>query len=214
MIMKAIIETMYMIIVSILIASIIGLPLGILLSITKEGSISENKTLNKILDLVIVNITRSIPFVILIVLLIPLSRLIVGKSYGTTAFIIPLSIGTAPFVARIIENALNEVSYGLMEAAISMGATNKDIVLKVLIPEAIPSIVNGLTLTLISLVGFSAIAGIIGGGGLGNLAVIEGFQRGNYKLMYLSTFILIIIVQIIQFIGTKIVKFIEKKRGR
>lgn len=214
MIMKAIIETMYMIIVSILIASIIGLPLGILLSITKEGSISENKTLNKILDLVIVNITRSIPFVILIVLLIPLSRLIVGKSYGTTAFIIPLSIGTAPFVARIIENALNEVSYGLIEAAISMGATNKDIVLKVLIPEAIPSIVNGLTLTLISLVGFSAIAGIIGGGGLGNLAVIEGFQRGNYKLMYLSTFILIIIVQIIQFIGTKIVKFIEKKRGR
>ncbi|NYV28216.1 ABC transporter permease [Streptobacillus felis] len=214
MIIKAILETLYMIFISIIIASIIGLPLGILLSITKEGSISENKTLNKILDLFIVNITRSIPFVILIVLLIPLSRFIVGKSYGTTAFIIPLSIGTAPFVARIIENALNEVSYGLIEAAISMGATNKDIVFKVLIPESIPSIINGLTLTLISLVGFSAIAGIIGGGGLGNLAVIEGFQRGNYKLMYLSTFILIIIVQIIQFIGTKIVKFIEKKRGR
>ncbi|ACZ01104.1 methionine ABC transporter permease [Streptobacillus moniliformis] len=214
MIIKSIFETIYMISVAIIIASIIGFPLGILLSITKEGSISENKTLNKILDLVIVNITRSIPFVILIVLLIPLSRLIVGKSYGTTAFIIPLSIGTAPFVARIIENSLNEVSYGLIEAAISMGATNKDIVFKVLIPEAIPSIINGLTLTLISLVGFSAIAGIIGGGGLGNLAVIEGFQRGNYKLMYLSTFILIIIVQIIQFIGTKIVKYIEKKRGR
>ncbi|QXW65874.1 ABC transporter permease [Streptobacillus moniliformis] len=214
MIIKSIFETIYMISVAIIIASIIGFPLGILLSITKEGSISENKTLNKILDLVIVNITRSIPFVILIVLLIPLSRLIVGKSYGTTAFIIPLSIGTAPFVARIIENSLNEVSYGLIEAAISMGATNKDIVFKVLIPEAIPSIINGLTLTLISLVGFSAIAGIIGGGGLGNLVVIEGFQRGNYKLMYLSTFILIIIVQIIQFIGTKIVKYIEKKRGR
>ncbi|CAM3062265.1 methionine ABC transporter permease [Streptobacillus ratti] len=214
MIIKAILETIYMIFISISIASIIGLPLGILLSITKEGSISENRTLNKILDLVIVNITRSIPFVILIVLLIPLSRLIVGKSYGTTAFIIPLSIGTAPFVARIIENSLNEVSYGLIEAGISMGATNKDIVFKILIPEAIPSIINGLTLTLISLVGFSAIAGIVGGGGLGNLAVIEGFQRGNYKLMYLSTFILIIMVQIIQFVGTKIVKFIEKKRGR
>ncbi|WP_073507700.1 methionine ABC transporter permease [Streptobacillus notomytis] len=214
MIIKAILETIYMIFISISIASIIGLPLGILLSITREGSISENRTLNKILDLIIVNITRSIPFVILIVLLIPLSRLIVGKSYGTTAFIIPLSIGTAPFVARIIENSLNEVSYGLIEAAISMGATNKDIVFKVLIPEAIPSIINGLTLTLISLVSFSAIAGIIGGGGLGNLAVIEGFQRGNYKLMYLSTFILIVIVQIIQFIGTRIVKFIEKKRGR
>ncbi len=214
MIIKAILETIYMIFISISIANIIGLPLGILLSITREGSISENRTLNKILDLIIVNITRSIPFVILIVLLIPLSRLIVGKSYGTTAFIIPLSIGTAPFVARIIENSLNEVSYGLIEAAISMGATNKDIVFKVLIPEAIPSIINGLTLTLISLVSFSAIAGIIGGGGLGNLAVIEGFQRGNYKLMYLSTFILIVIVQIIQFIGTRIVKFIEKKRGR
>lgn len=211
---KALIETLYMIFISILIASLIGVPIGISLSITRKGSISENLIYNKILDLIIVNVTRSIPFVILIVLLIPFSRLIVGKSYGTTAFIIPLSIGTAPFVARIIENSLNEVNYGLIEAAISMGASKFDIVYKVLLPEAIPSIVNGITLTLISLVGFSAIAGIIGGGGLGNLAVIEGFQRGNYKLMYLSTLVLIIIVQIIQFIGTKIVEKIEEKRGK
>ncbi len=214
MIIKSIYETIYMIILSIIIASIIGVPLGIYLSISKKGGIKENQIANKIIDLIIVNITRSIPFVVLIVLLIPLSRIIVGKSYGTTAFVIPLSIGSAPFVARIIENSLNEVNYGLIEAAISMGATTYEIILKVLIPEALPSIVNGITLTIISLVGYSAIAGIIGGGGLGNLAVVEGFQRGNYKLMYLSTLLLIILVQIIQFIGTRIVKKIEEKRGK
>lgn len=214
MIINSIYETIYMIVLSIIIASIIGVPLGIYLSISKKGGIKENQIANKIIDLIIVNITRSIPFVVLIVLLIPLSRIIVGKSYGTTAFVIPLSIGSAPFVARIIENSLNEVNYGLIEAAISMGATTYEIILKVLIPEALPSIVNGITLTIISLVGYSAIAGIIGGGGLGNLAVVEGFQRGNYKLMYLSTLLLIILVQIIQFIGTRIVKKIEEKRGK
>ena len=214
MIIKSIYETIYMIVLSIIIASIIGVPLGIYLSISKKGGIKENQIANKIIDLIIVNITRSIPFVVLIVLLIPLSRIIVGKSYGTTAFVIPLSIGSAPFVARIIENSLNEVNYGLIEAAISMGATTYEIILKVLIPEALPSIVNGITLTIISLVGYSAIAGIIGGGGLGNLAVVEGFQKGNYKLMYLSTLLLIILVQIIQFIGTRIVKKIEEKRGK
>ena len=214
MIIKSIYETIYMIVLSIIIASIIGVPLGVYLSISKKGGIKENQVANKIIDLIIVNITRSIPFVVLIVLLIPLSRIIVGKSYGTTAFVIPLSIGSAPFVARIIENSLNEVNYGLIEAAISMGATTYEIILKVLIPEALSSIVNGITLTIISLVGYSAIAGIIGGGGLGNLAVVEGFQRGNYKLMYLSTLLLIILVQIIQFIGTRIVKKIEEKRGK
>ena len=214
MIVKSIYETIYMIVLSIIIASIIGVPLGVYLSISKKGGIKENQFLNRIIDLIIVNITRSIPFVVLIVLLIPLSRVIVGKSYGTTAFVIPLSIGSAPFVARIIENALNEVNYGLIEAAISMGASTSEIILKVLIPEALPSIINGITLTIISLVGYSAIAGIIGGGGLGNLAVVEGFQRGNYKLMYLSTLLLIILVKIIQFIGTNIVKKIEEKRGK
>ena len=214
MIIKSIYETIYMIVLSIIIASIIGVPLGIYLSISKKGGIKENQIANKIIDLIIVNITRSIPFVVLIVLLIPLSRIIVGKSYGTTAFVIPLSIGSAPFVARIIENSLNEVNYGLIEAAISMGATTYEIILKVLIPGALPSIVNGITLAIISLVGYSAIAGIIGGGGLGNLAVVEGFQRGNYKLMYLSTLLLIILVQIIQFIGTRFVKKIEEKRGK
>ena len=130
MIVKSIYETIYMIVLSIIIASIIGVPLGVYLSISKKGGIKENQFLNRIIDLIIVNITRSIPFVVLIVLLIPLSRVIVGKSYGTTAFVIPLSIGSAPFVARIIENALNEVNYGLIEAAISMGASTSEIILK------------------------------------------------------------------------------------
>lgn len=213
MILKSLIETIYMVFISMFIGTLIGFPLGIILSVSKKEGIYENKMINKFLDILIVNITRSIPFVILIVLLIPLSRLIVGKSYGTTAFIIPLSIGIAPFIARIIENSLNEVDKSLIEMAISLGLTNFEIIFKILIPESIPSIINGMTLTLISLVGSSAIAGIIGGGGLGNLAVIEGFQRGNYKLMYVATIILICIVQIIQIIGNIIVKNIRKKRG-
>lgn len=210
---QAIIETLYMLFVSMFIALLIGIPVGISLYMTQKKGLSENLMYNKIIDIILVNITRSIPFVILIVLLIPLSRLLLGKSYGTTAFIIPLSIGTAPFVSRIIENSLNEVDKGLVEAAISMGASTKDIILKVLIPEALPSMIDGITLTLISLVGYTAIAGIIGGGGLGNLAIIEGYQRGNLKLMYSSTLVLIIMVQIIQFIGTRIVNTIREKRG-
>lgn len=209
---KSLIETIYMLILSMLIACIIGFPVGISLVLTKKNGLKPNKIYHKIVDIIIVNITRSIPFVILIVLLIPLSRAIVGKSYGTTAFIIPLSIATAPFIARIIENSLNEVDYSLIEMGLSIGATSKDIVFKILIPEALPSIINGLTLTLISLVSYTAIAGVIGGGGLGNLAIIEGYQRGNKGLMYSSTIIIIIIVQIIQFIGSKIVKIIENKR--
>lgn len=212
--LKSLFETLYMLFTSMFFASIIGIPIGISLVLTKKHGIKENKMYHKIVNILIINLTRSIPFIILIVLLIPLSRLIVGKSYGTSAFVIPLSIATAPFIARIIEGSLNEVDYGLIEMGISIGATPKDIVLKILIPEAMPNIINGLTLTLISLIAYTAIAGVVGGGGLGNLAIIEGYQRGNKELMYKSTFIIIILVQIIQFIGSKIVKNIKKKRGK
>lgn len=212
--LKSIVETLYMLFSSMFFASIIGIPIGIVLVLTKKGGLKENRFYHKILDILIINLTRSIPFVILIVLLIPLSRLIVHKSYGTSAFIIPLSIATAPFIARIIESSLNEVEYGLIEMGLSIGASTKDIVFKILIPEAMPSIVNGLTLTLISLVAYTAIAGIVGGGGLGSLAIIEGYQRGNKELMYKSTIIIILIVQIIQFIGTRIVRNIENTRGK
>lgn len=211
---KSLFETLYMLFTSMFIASLIGIPIGISLVLTKKHGLKENKMYYKIVDMLIINLTRSIPFIILIVLLIPISRLMVGKSYGTTAFIIPLSIATAPFIARIIESSLNEVDYGLIEMGISIGASPKEIVFKILIPEAMPSIINGLTLTLISLISYTAIAGVVGGGGLGNLAIIEGYQRGNKELMYKSTIIIIIMVQIIQFVGSKIVKNIKKKRGK
>lgn len=207
-------ETIYMVVIATAVSLIIGLPIGVLLVTSDVKGVKPNKVLHKILDMIIVNITRSIPFVILMVLLIPLSRILVGKSYGSIAFIIPLSLGSAPFVARIIEGALKEVDEGLVEASKSMGATNFEIIFKVLIPEAMPALVHGLTLTLISLIGYSAMAGAIGGGGLGNSAVIDGYQRSNPEVMWKATIVIIILVQIIQFIGNKIVYSLTKNRTR
>ncbi len=207
-------ETIYMVAIATAVSLIIGLPIGVLLVTSDVKGVKPNKVLHKILDMIIVNITRSIPFVILMVLLIPLSRILVGKSYGSIAFIIPLSLGSAPFVARIIEGALKEVDEGLVEASKSMGATNFEIIFKVLIPEAMPALVHGLTLTLISLIGYSAMAGAIGGGGLGNSAVIDGYQRSNPEVMWKATIVIIILVQIIQFIGNKIVYSLTKNRTR
>ena len=207
-------ETIYMVAIATAVSLIIGLPIGVLLVTSDVKGVKPNKVLHKILDMIIVNITRSIPFVILMVLLIPLSRILVGKSYGSIAFIIPLSLGSAPFVARIIEGALKEVDEGLVEASKSMGATNFEIIFKVLIPEAMPALVHGLTLTLISLIGYSAMAGAIGGGGLGNSAVIDGYQRSNPEVMWKATIVIIILVQIIQFIGNKIVYSLTQNRTR
>ena len=207
-------ETIYMVFISTIIALIIGLPIGILLVTSDEKGVKPNKTIHKILDMIIVNITRSIPFIILMVLLIPLSRMLVHKSYGSIAFIVPLSLGSAPFVARIIEGALKEVDEGLIEASKSMGAKTSEIIFKVMIPEAMPALVHGMTLTLISLIGYSAMAGTIGGGGLGNAAVMDGFQRNNMELMWQATIVTIILVQIIQFVGDKIVKALLNKRKR
>ncbi len=207
-------ETLYMVGVATFFSLLIGLPVGILLVVTDVKGVKPNKTLHKILDMIIVNITRSIPFVILMVLLIPLSRRIVGKSFGTTAFIIPLALGSAPFVARIIEGALKEVNEGLIEASKSMGATNFEIIFKVMIPEALPSLIHGITLTIISLIGYSAMAGTIGGKGLGNAAVIDGYQKNNHELMWQATIVIILLVQIVQFIGNMSVNTIMNKRRR
>ena len=207
-------ETVYMVLIATVVSLIIGLPIGILLVTSEAKGIKPNKTLHKILDVILVNITRSIPFIILMVLLIPLSRLLVHKSYGSIAFIIPLSLGSAPFVARIIEGALKEVNPGLIEASKSMGATTGQMIFKVMLPEALPSLIHGLTLTIISLIGYSAMAGAIGGGGLGNSAVIDGYQRSNPEIMWQATIVIIILVQIIQFIGDFFVKIISKKRTK
>ena len=207
-------ETIYMVFISTIIALIIGLPIGILLTTSDTKGVKPNKTLHKILDIVIVNVTRSIPFIILIVLLIPLSKLLFKYSFGSTSFIVPLSLGSAPFVARVIEGALKEVDEGLIEASKSMGAKTSEIIFKVMIPEAMTALVHGMTLTLISLIGYSAMAGTIGGGGLGNAAVMDGFQRNNMELMWQATIVTIILVQIIQFVGDKIVKALLNKRKR
>ena len=185
----------------------------ILISSVKIGS----KIVFAVLAVVgVVIMTKSVvcSSIILMVLLIPLSRKVVGQSYGSIAFIMPLSLGAAPFVARIIEGALKEVDEGLIEASKAMGATVNEIIFKVMIPEALPSLVHGITLTLISLIGYSAMAGTIGGGGLGNAAVIDGFQRNNPELMWQATVVTIILVQIIQFIGDRIVKALLEKRKR
>ena len=207
-------ETVYMVLIATLVSLIIGLPIGILLVVSEPKGVKPNDTLHKILDMILVNITRSIPFVILMVLLIPLSRLLVKKSYGSIAFIIPLALGAAPFVARIIEGALKEVDDGLIEASKAMGATNAEIIFKVMIPEALPALIHGMTLTLISLIGYSAMAGAIGGGGLGNSAVVDGYQRSNPEIMWQATIVIILLVQIIQLAGNKLVQAITYKRKR
>ena len=207
-------ETIYMVFISTIIALIIGLPIGILLTTSDTKGVKPNKTLHKILDIVIVNVTRSIPFIILIVLLIPLSKLLFKYSFGSTSFIVPLSLGSAPFVARVIEGALKEVDEGLIEASKSMGAKTSEIIFKVMIPEAMPALVHGMTLTLISLIGYSAMAGTIGGGGLGNAAVIDGYQRSKPEVMWQATIVIIVLVQIIQFVGNSIVKALMNKRKR
>ena len=183
-----------------------------LLVITGRNHIWEKPRLNLFLD-TIVNVFRSFPFIILMILVFPLSRIIVGTTIGSTASIVPLSIAAAPFVARIIEGAVKEVDGGLIEASISMGASNWEIIYKVLIPEAVPSLVHGLTITVISLIGYSAMAGAIGGGGLGDLAIRYGYQRFKTDVMFVAVVAIIALVQFIQWLGNTIVKNVKKNRS-
>jgi len=204
-------ETIYMVLFSMIFSLLIGIPIGILLYVTKPNNILPMNRLNKILDL-IVNIGRSFPFIILMILVLPISRFIVGTTIGSTASIVPLSISAAPFVARIIEGAVSEVDSGIIEAAISLGASKFEIITKVLIPEALPSLVHGITLTIINLIGYSAMAGVIGGGGLGDVAIRYGYQRFQVDIMIISVISIIILVQIVQFTGNSIVSKITAKR--
>lgn len=206
----AVFETLYMVFVATIISVMIGAPIGIILIISEKNGIRENILLNQILS-AIVNIGRSFPFSILMVAIIPLTRLITGTSLGTTASIVPLSVAAIPFVARVIESSLREVDKGIIEAAQSMGATNWQIVYKVLVPEALPGIVLGITLTIINLIGYSAMAGLIGGGGLGKIADQYGYKRYNTPIMIVTIILLIILVQIIQWIGNQMAKSLDKK---
>jgi len=202
---KALVETLVMVVLSTLFAVLIGMILAIALILTdKEGPL-ENKYIYKILDIVI-NILRSLPFVILMVVVVPITRAIVGKSIGTSAAIVPLTIAAAPFVARIIEASLKEVDKGVIEAAKSLGATKNQIIFKIMVKEALPSIVSGLTLTIISIIGYSAMAGSIGGGGLGAAAITYGYNRFNTPVMIFTVVVLVVFVQLIQSLGSYIYK--------
>ncbi len=194
-----------------LFALLIGMFLGITLVVTEKGGLLESPKLSKWIGTMI-NGVRSLPFIILIVLLLPLSRLIVGTSLGPTAAIVSLSIGAAPFLARIIENSLKEVSAGKMEAAKSVGASPITIIFRVLIPEAMPALVRGVTIGIIGITEFTAVAGAIGAGGLGSLAIRFGYQRFREDVLIATVIIIILLVQVIQWSGDSIVKAIHKKR--
>lgn len=206
----AIPQTIYMVLFSSIIAVVFGMLLGIILTLTRPDGLREIKSLYSFLDFV-VNIMRSLPFIILMIVVMPLTKVIVGKGYGTNASIVPLSISAIPFVARIIEGYLIQVDKGIIDAAKSMGATTSQIVFKVLIPESMPAIVNGITLTIINIIGYSAMAGAIGGGGLGDVALRYGYQRRQTDVLFVTVVVIIIFVQLIQFVGNSISNNINKK---
>ncbi len=208
---EASLQTLSMVFFSTIFSLVLGFPLGVLLCVTKRGGIAPKPLLNQVLSR-IVDILRSFPFIILMIVLFPLSRIIVGTSIGTTATIVPLSIAAAPFVARIIESSLNEVNPELIQAAKAMGSTTMQIIVKVLVPEALPSLVDGITLTIINLIGYSAMAGAVGGGGLGDLAIRYGYQRFRTDIMAAAIVIILLLVVLIQFFGSKISSHLQSRR--
>lgn len=206
----AIPQTLIMVFASTFIAIVLGLPLGVILTITRKDGLCQNLKIYSVLDKII-NILRSFPFIILVIVVFPLSRILVGKAYGTAAMIIPLSISAAPFVARLMEGYFNQIDKGIIEAAKSVGSTNMQIITRVLIPEAMPMIVNGITMTLINVVGYSAMAGAIGGGGLGDIAIRYGYQMRDEVILWSTVVLIILIVQIVQVIGNRIEKKIDRR---
>ncbi|SCF62808.1 methionine ABC transporter permease [Streptomyces sp. Cmuel-A718b] len=205
-------DTLYMVLWSALVTVVGGLPLGVLLVLTDKGGLLQNTVVNKVIG-VIVNIGRSLPFIILLIALIPFTTWVVGTFIGPTAMIVPLAVGAIPFFARLVETAIREVDHGLVEAVQSMGGSIPTIVRKVLLPQALPSLVSGVTTTLIVLIGYSAMAGAVGGEGLGSKAVTYGFQRFDNQFMLITVALLIVIVTVIQLVGDLTVRLLAR-RGR
>lgn len=212
MLFKALGETLQMVVYSSVLAVLGGIPLGILLATTSKGGLLQNIPLNRVLGFV-VNAMRSTPFIILMVAIIPLTRVIVGTSIGTSAAIVPLSLAAWPFMGRIVEGALRGVDSGIVEASLAMGATPFQVVTKVLLPEALPALAAGITLMVVNLIGYSAMAGAIGGGGLGDMAIRFGHQRFRPLIMLATVLVLIVLVQGVQSLGDFSVRLILKKRG-
>ncbi|QRG68642.1 methionine ABC transporter permease [Brevibacillus choshinensis] len=208
--LQAVYQTLYMVGVSLIFATIIGLPLGILLVVTRKGHILENQAIFSVLN-PIINVFRSVPFIILLVAIIPLTRLIVGTSIGTTAAIVPLVIYTGPYIARLVENSLLEVNAGIIEAAESMGATPVQIIFRFLIPETLGSLVLSITTATIGLIGATAMAGAVGGGGIGDLAITYGYQRFSTITIVATVIVLIVFVQGIQSLGNRLARKIRRK---
>ncbi|WRD40270.1 ABC transporter permease [Helicobacter pylori] len=208
MIIQATLETLYMVFVASFLAVVFGLPLGVLLLVSKKGHLLNKPLLHKILDTSI-NMTRSFPFIILIILLLPLSRFLIGTSIGSSASIIPLAISAIPFVAKLFENSLMEVEHGKIETTLSLGASNLEVI-KMMLLESLPSLVNNITITLISLIGYSAMAGALGAGGLGDLAIRIGYQSYRGDVLFYAVVVIIVLVQIIQSVGDYMVKRLRK----
>ena len=213
LLLDALLETLVMVGVSTALSALVGVPLGVVLVVTSRGHILAHAGLNRVLGAV-VNAARSTPFIILLVAIIPLTRLIVGTSIGTAAAVVPLTLAAIPFVARLVEASLREVDPGLVEAAQAMGATPRQIVMKVLLPEALPGIVGGHTITVVSLVGYSAMAGAVGGGGLGDLGIRYGYQRFQPEVMLAVVVVLIVLVQAVQSAGDRVVRRLDKRNLR
>ena len=205
--------TLYMTLMSTLFGYILGLPMGIILVVTAPKGLRPNQVVYRILD-VIVNITRSIPFLILMILIMPFTRILVGKTYGTTATIVPLALAAAPFIARMVESSLLEVDHGVIEAAQSMGANLWTIIWKVLLAEARTSLIVGATIALGTILGYSAMAGTIGGGGLGDIAMRYGYYRYQADIMIIAVVLLVLLVQILQVIGTILSKKLDRRNTR
>lgn len=210
LLLKSLAETLYMLSISALIAAAVGVPLGILLVVTEKGHILSCSFINRPLAFII-NMIRSIPFIILMVAIIPFTRMVAGTSIGTTAAIVPLTLAAIPYTARLVETSIREIPSGLIEAAESMGASPFQIITKVLIPEALPSIIENMTVVVVTLIGSSAMAGTIGGGGLGDLAIRYGYQRFQADVMIATIIVLIVIVQLIQFTGSTLSRKTNKK---
>ncbi|MEA5160919.1 methionine ABC transporter permease [Cereibacter johrii] len=213
LLLEATLQTLYMVAVSGVLGTAFGLPLGVFLATSQRGELLSAPLVNKVLGLV-VNATRSVPFIILVVAIIPFTRALAGTSIGTTAAIVPLTVAAIPFIARLVENAIREVDSGLIEAARAMGATPFQIIRKVLIPEALPGIALGLTLALVSLIGYSAMVGAVGGEGLGDLGIRYGYQRFMPEVMAAVVVILIVLVQLVQSVGEGIARAVDRRAPR
>ena len=211
MLLEGIRDTLYMTLASTLFGYIIGLPMGIVLTVTDKDGIRPNAAVYKVLD-VISNLLRSIPFIILLIVLIPVTRFVVGRSYGSTATIVPLTIAAAPYIARMVESSLKEVDAGVIEAARSMGASDFQIVTKVMLVEARTSLIVGATISLGTILGYSAMAGTVGGGGLGDIAIRYGYTRWQTDIMVVTVVLLVILFQIFQTIGMKIANRLDRRK--